>query len=158
MEFEKPMDFPVQLTLPSAMEQSVVSALLSQNPQLEEELRRARTCIVEYTHWPDGDPDHRDDDWETALEKVAEGVVGQAALETLPQGVQPVLLCYLRVELAKRLAGRPLQVAGIPILGWMGIYEGGTDFLGADGSIVRSEDWVAAKEVLVRWCRQRWMN
>ena len=158
MEFEKPMDFPVQLTLSSRMEQSVVSTLLSQNLQLEEELRRARTCIVEYTHWPDGDPDHRDDDWETALAKVAKGVVGQPALEALPHGVQPVLLCYLRAELAKRLAGRPLQVAGIPILGWMGIYEGGIDFFGADGSTVRSEDWAGAEELLRGWCRQRWMN
>ena len=149
---------PVQLTLDGAMRHSAVSTLLRARPELEEELRRARSCVVEYTHWPSDDPHYRSDDWETALQKVTVCVEGQTALETIPHSVQPVLLCYLRLELARRLAGRPLQVAGIPVVGWMGMYEGGIDFIGVDGVIIKSGDWTAAGDYLREWCRQRWMN
>jgi len=139
------------------MKHNVVDTLVHTFPEVGVSLQRAQTCIVQYTYWP-FNPRYRVASWRTVVSQVRNEVVYQLDLRGLPHNIQPVLLCYLRVEMAYALRGRELNVAGIPVLGWMGLYEGGMDFFGADDRRIRTEDWSSARNYAIQWCEQRWKH
>jgi hypothetical protein len=151
-------DYPFQITLESEYKHNVMGALTGSYPEVEEALKRARVCVVQYTYWP-SNPEHRHYAWRRNLSAIQKQVRLQWDPVVLPYDVQPVFLGYVRAELGCMLRGREgLKIAGMPVLGWMGFYEGGMDFFGADDTRIRTEDWEGARDYVLSWCAERWKN
>ncbi len=141
------------------LEWTALRSLLVQYPELLSVLRSAGVFILEAC-WPlrfdsidqlRSQPDlvHV----QNCLEDIIKGV-GQPS----QAGARTWLLGELRINLARELASSVRELAGYPVIGFCGYYEGGTDFFGTDGTHIKTEDWDGARRYLVRWCASQSSN
>ena len=72
-------------------------------------------------------------------------------LSSHPMGSRPWFLGEASKSLAQAMAGQGAPIAGLPVVGWCGWYEGGADFFGTDGTHIRSGNWDVARAYVEAW-------
>jgi hypothetical protein len=136
------------------LEHTRLQELLQRFPELVELMERQRVYILEAS-WPFGMKwNHHSrtrPDLDSVQRRLEETLIGSAQ-PSGPPGATTYLLGELRINFARALGGGVQRLAGFPVLGWCGYYEGGVDFVAADGTVVKSGHWHSARNYLVRWC------
>ena len=130
---------------------SIVGRLLEQFPEVSDALRAARLFVVEFQigediHLELAEPDRA---VEVARDAADEAVRG---LSDLPTDVTLLLIGMAYIPTARRLEGVDLKPSRGVYVGCLGFMEGGIDFLGADGTRVRSDDWAHARAYALELC------
>ncbi len=148
-------DVPHRMFSPSAEEfsGSIVARLLEQFPEVRDALHAARLFVVEFQigediHLELAEPERA---VEVARDAADEAVRG---LSDLPTDLTLLLVGMAYIPTARRLEGVELKASRGVYVGCLGFMEGGIDFLGADGTRVRSDDWAHARAYVLELCQR----
>jgi hypothetical protein len=129
---------------------SVMRLLWERYPETREAFREQGIFVIEFQV---GSVDFDEDDAVLAAEPFAEAAY--AVCLRAHDAARVLFIAHARPDVARELAQRGVAVPAGSFLGACGYLEGGVSFYAADGTVIESDDWEAAREYVLRIAADR---